>query len=267
MTERHHERLRPIEPHRGFTVLLSAWPPARDRHRRPDDASPTQRHDALVGVARAVFALGGELVVPADPDTAAVIAAVALDYAPLPTAERHEAPAAPLTLMETQRVEPHLRAMMTPYVALGAVHYVDPDGRSMPGEREWASYDLRELESVRHPVTSNMLRHFKLRGAIFISPTHAAEPEMAMLAEQQVPVAVLSATVDDPQLAETWSPRDPTRDLVRPERRHRWAEREEWHEREEPRERRRPLGDRVPYAFVAQRLILNWARGGDSGVA
>jgi hypothetical protein len=58
--------------------------------------------------------------------------------------------------------------------------------------------------------------------------------------------------MDDPALAERWSPYDPTQELLRGERRDRCAE------QETRPDRRRPHGDRVPYTFVVQRLILPW---------
>jgi hypothetical protein len=256
MTDRpHHERLRAREPRHSFAVLLSAWPPERERRRRAGIASATQRHDAIIGISRAVFALGGALVVPADPDTALVIAAVAFDYAPLPTAERRDALPAPLTVMETERDEKHLRALMTPYIALGAVQYFDRERRPIGPQPEWATLDLRSIEHVRHSVTGDLLGMFPLSGAIFISAAPDAEREMDLLKERRVPIAVLSSTVDDPALADRWSAYDPSREMLRADRSDRWSEREPRRER-----RRRPV-ERVPYAFVVQRLILQWSRG------
>jgi hypothetical protein len=125
------EHFRPIEPHEAFRVLLSAWPPqAPWRHAEREDpraelASATERYDAIVGLARAVFALGAQLVVPADPDIVPLVASVALDYAPLPASERREQVAAPLKVVETVRLEPQLRAALSPFMALDAVRYMD----------------------------------------------------------------------------------------------------------------------------------------------
>jgi hypothetical protein len=255
VNEPHHARLRAIEPHRAFTVLLSAWPPGPERRERPGQATATERHDAIVGIARAVFALGAELVVPADPDTAPVVAAVALDYATPPAAERGEPAPSPLSLMETERPEPELRAMMTPYIALGGVRYLDPDGEVVAPDPVWATRRLESLEHVRHAVTDGLVEAMRPRVAVFVSATASAERDMSVLDAHGVPIAVLSSTVDDPVLAERWSSSDPTEYLLREGRRGRWTERAAGED---------PFGaapSRLPYGYIVQRLILDWYRG------
>src|SRR4051794_34341148 len=72
-------RLHPSSEWTHFTVLLIADPAAE----RSDPATdgPTGRREALVALARAVFAAGGPIALRADPGVALVIATVGLEYA------------------------------------------------------------------------------------------------------------------------------------------------------------------------------------------
>ena len=250
------EHFRPIEPHGAFRVLLSARAPEPSRTRAPgedrraDEASATERHDAIVGLARAVFAVGAELVVPADPDTVPLVASVALDYAPLPASERRERVASPLTVVETARLEPQLRAVLSPFMALDAVRYVDANGDPVEPDPEWAR-ELEESEHLRHPVTVDLVERFAPRGAVLVSPGPEAEEEIDLLHELGMRVAVIAATTRDRSSADRWRHLDPTAELLRPERRGRWSEREGARDEE-----RRPV---VPYAYLMQRMIDAWA--------
>src|SRR5215831_3278770 len=112
-------RSRPSRP--GFTVLLVADPPQADR--RPGAETPAGRHEALVALARAVFAEGGRLAARVDADIALVLGTVALDYSAPPVAEqRGEAAPPQLTVMETQP-EPLARVLLAPLAVRGALRY------------------------------------------------------------------------------------------------------------------------------------------------
>jgi hypothetical protein len=230
------EELRAIRPEGRFSIALSARPPPAVRDERSGQASPTERHDAIVGLAQAVFARGGELVVPADPDTAPLLAAVALGYASPP----------PLTVVETEGEEPILRSVLTPYMARDAVSYV---GRRADPDVGWPR-NPKAMGNRRHPVTPLLVeRSRNLRGAVFVSPTPESEAEIHMLVGMgTVQVAVLTATASDEELAERWRHYDPVPRLLARDGRGRRRERERWPHRP-------PV---VPYAFVMQELIRRW---------
>jgi hypothetical protein len=239
---------RPVETHGNFSILLAAWPPPEHYDRRPGLVSPSLRHEAIVSVARAVFAAGGELVVTGDADVTPVIAAVALDYAPQPLAERREHPRSPLAVVESGGFDPTLRALMNPYIHHDAVLYLDADREPVERDRRWLGGELHEHR--RHPLTRWVIERFDPRGAIVVSPDREALGEIEMLREFDVPVAVLASTVADQQLAEQFRELDPTERLIGDVRYDRWSERA-------PELRERPH-EMVPYAFVVQRLIHEW---------
>ncbi len=81
-------------------MLLVADPPAE--HGSPGTEGPAGRHEAIVALARAVFAAGGRIAVPADPGIALVLATVGLEYAAARPAERWgEEPPPPVMVVET----------------------------------------------------------------------------------------------------------------------------------------------------------------------
>lgn len=243
-----NDRFRAIEPHRGFAVLMAASPPPQIRDRRPGAASPSLRQEAIVSLARAVFAVGGQLVMMGDPDVAPIVAAVALDYAAAPSAERSARPVTPLVVVESDGDDPSLRALMGPYVLRDAVEYVGSDGELVAPEGRLSETNLRQAR--RHPLSPWVIERFELRGAVFIGADAEASGDIEELRSRGVRVAVLTATVLDGDRAEAWADLDPARDFVEA-RLDRWSERDD-----------RPRGsseDVVPYPFVMQRLVAEWA--------
>lgn len=241
-----HE-FRAIEPHRGFTVLLAAWPPPQTRDRRPGVASPSLRQEAIVSLARAVFAVGGQLVMMGDADVAPVVAAVALDYATAPSAERSARPVTPLVVVESGGEDPSLRALMWPYVLHDAVEYVDANREPVAAEQRFPETSLRQAR--RHPLPPWVVERFEPRGAVFIGADAQASAEIEGLQSRGVRVAVLTATVLDDGRAETWADLDPAREFARG-RSDRWSERDE--------RPRNGSGEVVPFPFVMQRLVAEW---------
>jgi hypothetical protein len=185
-----------------------------------------------------------------DSDVVPVIAAVALDYAPLPSAERTQRPASLLTVVESGGLDPTLRALLTPYVQHDAAQCVDTEGQVVDLDRRWLDADL--LEHRRHPLRPWIADRYHLRGAIFVSPHEEAEHDIQMLESQGIPVAVLVATAPEPDEAERWARMDPTSQMIGDVAYDRWSERTD-----QPRER---PSETIPYAFVLQRLIASWTR-------
>jgi hypothetical protein len=260
--------LRPIPPREAFSVVLAAWPPPTDdRRRRPGLVPPALRHEAIVAAARAVFALGGHLVVTGDSYVAPVLAAVALDYTPAHAIELVERPPALLTVIESGGHDMTLRALLAPYVHRQAARYVDVEGRALELDAELVTAELGGYR--RHPLRPWIIDRFRPRGAIFVSPHAEAEQEIEMLAAQGVGLAVLTDTVPYAEDAERWSWADPTREVIGDIPLDRWKEEGGEPRRDtEPPERRPddldqsrpPAGVATPYAFVLQRLIARWAR-------
>jgi hypothetical protein len=258
--------LLPIAPREAFSVVLAAWPPPTDdRRRRPGLVPPALRHEAIVAAARAVFAVGGHLVVTGDPYVVPVLAAVALDYTPAHAIERVERPPSLLTVVESGGPDPTLRALLAPYVHRQAARYVDVEGQPLELDAELVTAEIGGYR--RHPLRPWIVDRFRPRGAIFVTPHGEAEQEIEMLAAQGVGLAVLTDTAPYAEDAERWSWADPTRELIGDVRLNRWEEAGELRGRDESPERRqddfdqpRPqAGVAVPYAFVLQRLIASWA--------
>ena len=255
----------PPPPQRPFSVLFAVWAPSTREVPRRSAPSPALRHEAIVSAARAVFALGGELVVPADPDVAPLLAAIALDFTASPTAEGDRRPRRPLTVVETGGPDPFIRSRLAPYAARGAVRYVLPlDDEVIIADDRHLPRGLRR----RHAVTPELLAEHRLVGAIFISPHRDADVEMRLLQEHGVEVAVLMDTIDREDLAqsrrgperpdaespdslwEQWSLRDPTLDILGDVGGDRWTEHEG-----QRRDRRSAV---TPYAYIVQALIASW---------
>jgi hypothetical protein len=243
---------RPRPPHGGFSIALAVWSPPEEAELQRHTTSPAMRHEAIVSAARAVFALGGELVVAADPNVVPLIAAVALDYAPAPSAERMEAPRTPLTVLETAWHDDTLRTLLAPYAAHDAVTYLGPDGERVEFGRDWASRSIG-TQGARQPLLLRGVRAQRTRGAIFVSAPAEAEREIDAFEKSGIPVAVLLSTVADRDLAGRWRHLDPTERLVGDLRRDRWSERAD-----EPRGR---SPDVMPFAFTLQRIVGEWVEG------
>ncbi len=256
--------LRPIEPHEAFSVVLAAWPPTGERDRRPGLVSPALRHEAIVAAARAVFALGGRLVVTGDPDVVPAIAAVALDYAPIHAMELLEHQPSLLAVVESGGRDDTLRALLAPYVHRRVVRYVDAEGRTLELAGELTS-QLGEYR--RHPLTPWIVDRFEPRGAIFVAPHGAAEEELEMLAAKGIGVAVLADTAPYADDARRWRYLDPMQEIIGDVPLDRWAEQVSelrWDEgldwgSDHPGQLRPRVGVAMPYAFVLQRLVARWA--------
>jgi hypothetical protein len=226
-----------------------ADPPSPDR--RPGAEAPAGRHEALVALARAVFAEGGRLAAPVDVDIALVLGTVALDYSAPPVAERRaEAPPAPLTVMEMQP-EALARTLLAPLAVRGALRYLDPEGSEVRLDLSEVAAEQPGLEEVhRHRVTPRMVEVTQPMAAVFISPARPAMQDLAVLREAQVRTvvfrdSVLEADVD----AELSEVEDPTERLLR------GGPGERWSRERRPEEEVRSV---PPYPYLMQRLVAEW---------
>lgn len=255
----HHRGFRAIEPHDAFTILLVVPSPKPGYDRGPREfgdrpgsgvASPTERFEAVAGVARAAFAPGGRIVMPGDRGMSPIVAAIALDYASLPAAERWVEPSSPLTVVDTEWPDMTLAALLAPYVMRGAVRHVGPDDEPVRLESGWEERELEPSPQRRQPVAPGLIERWAPAGAVFVSPDEKAEREMTLLEERGIPAVAIAHA--DPESADRWRHRDSVRGMMS-ERRRRWLERDVG---ERPRRR----ADVEPYAYLAQRLIGEWAR-------
>jgi hypothetical protein len=243
MTRSMHPR--PGRP--GLTVLLVADPPSPDR--RLGAETPAGRHEALVALARAVFAEGGRLAAPVDVDIALVLGTVALDYSAPPVAERRaEAPPAQLTVMETQP-EPLARTLLAPFAARGALRYLDAEGSEVPLDLTAVAAEHPGLSEVhRHRVTPRMVEVTRPMAAVFISPARPAMQDLAVLRGAQVRTIVFHDSVLQADVnAELGDVEDPTERLLQGRPRERWSR-----ERRPGEEEVRPV---PPYPYLMQRLV------------
>jgi hypothetical protein len=241
--------MRPRSGRPDLTVLLVADPPSPDR--RPGAESPAGRHEALVALARAVFAEGGRLAAPVDVDIALILGAVALDYSAPPVAERRtEAPPAQLTVMEMQP-EALARALLAPLAARGALRYLDAEGSQVRLDLIEAASEEPGLEEVRrHRVTPRMVEVTQPLAAVFISPARPAVRDLAVLREAQVRTVVFHASVLQADVdAELSDIEDPTERLLEGGRQGRWSP------EQRAAEEIRPV---PPYAYLMQRLVAEW---------
>ncbi|MGW6194790.1 hypothetical protein ACWF0M_01460 [Kribbella sp. NPDC055110] len=225
------------EPPPGLRVLLIADSPPPEPSL--DGESPALRHEAILALARAVFAARGTLIVPVDDDVALILATAALGYAQTPAAEgRSVAP--PLIVMETVRPEPAAREELQPLVLRGAVSYRDPAGREV-GLIEEAERERR----FRHPVTTDLLQIAQPSFAVLLSPSLATSNEAPLL--RGVETYLFRSTILDPDLRLDLA--DPTEWLYENRSGNRWSG---------------PDGQShggIPYTFVMQRLVDQWIDG------
>jgi hypothetical protein len=252
VTERHYRALaRDV----SFTILVvvGSAPVVEVTYedRAEETATAAGRFEAVLAVARATFAIGGSIVMPADRATAPVLAAIALDYAELPATERMAAPTAPLMVVDTGGYDDTLDALLEPYAVRGAVLRYGADGELLQRRRR----ERRELDpsaGLRHPVTDQLIERWPLAGAVYVSPDAPADDEIGRLESRGVRVAVLA--VADPIERERHWRRDVAGEMMR-DRRRRWLP------REHAEAGRRPVPPAEPYAYVAQRLIAGWTDG------
>lgn len=253
MRERHY---RGIEPRAAFTILAvvgSAPKHSADGERSDEEevAATAGRYEAVIAVARATFAVGGRIVMPADRAVAPVVASIALDYAALPATERGHVPPTPLVVADTGGYDDTLDALLEPYAARGAVTRYGAHGEEIETRRR----ERRELDphgAHRHPVTDMLLERWPLAGAVYVSPDDAADDEIGRLEARGIQVAVLA--LDDPYERERHGHRDAARRMMEGRRRR-------WLPREEREKGRRPVPPPEPYAYVAQRLVAGWTGG------
>jgi hypothetical protein len=241
---------RSMHPHPGrpdLTVLLVADPPPPER--RPGAGTPAGRHEALVALARAVFAEGGRLAAPVDVDIALVLGTVALDYSAPPVAERRgEAPPAQLTVKERQP-EPLARTLLAPLAVRGALRYLDEQGSEVRLDLTEVTAEQPGLAEVhRHHVTPLMVQVTQPRAAVFISPTRPATEDLAVLRAAQVRTVVFHDSVLEPGVnALMGDVEDPTERLLQGGPGERWSP-----ERRPEEEEVRPV---PPYPYLMQRLV------------
>ena len=253
MRERHY---RARKPDAAFTILVvvGSAPLIEVTHedRAEETATAAGRLEAVLALARATFAVGGRIVMPADRATAPVLAAIALDYAELPATERTAAPTAPLVVVDTGGYDDTLDALLEPYAARGAVLRFGAHGEPLERRRRERA-DLDPSAGHRHPVTDELIERWAFAGAVYVSPDDAADDEIRRLDAHGIDVAVLA--VADPVERERHRQRDAAGEMLRGRRRR-------WLPREHADAGRRPILPAEPYAYVAQRLIAGWT-GGD----
>jgi hypothetical protein len=217
-------------------LLIADSPPPRPSL---DGESPALRHEAILALARAVFAAKGTLIVPVDNDVALILATTALAYAQTPVAEGRSMDP-PLIVMETMRPEPAAREELQPLVLRGAMSYRDPEGREV-GLIEQAEPDRR----FRHPVTARLLQVARPSFAVILSPSPAATDEAPQL--RGVDTYLFRSTMLDPDLQLDFP--DPTDRLYDNRSGNRWSG---------------PDGESpggIPYTYVMQRLVDQWIDG------
>lgn len=193
------------------------------------------RHEALLALARAVYAADGSLTVPVD-DVALILATVALSYAHTPVAEGRAAEP-PLTVVETVRPEPSARRLLQPLVRRGALTY-----RSIRDFSETADAGDTEGGPVRrHPVTPDLLEIARPAFAVLLSPAgQALEDGYALRCPRTY---AFRSTFLAPPLRLDFE--DPTDRLLEGSRQGRWGEGEH---------------NAIPYSFVMQRLVREWTQ-------
>jgi hypothetical protein len=243
-------RLRPSSEWTRFTVLLIADPPAE----RSDPATdgPAGRHEALVALARAVFAAGGRIALPADPGVTLVLATVGLEYAAARPAERREETGPPPVLVvETGPAHQRPRNLLAPLVARGVVEYRDGDGEVVPAsELAIPGPDAIGLTlRGRDPISPSFVENTQPDRAVLLSSGRATLQDAEVLRGFGVPMVALQDTMQDPQTREdlSWI-EDPSERLLSGRRRNRWAHDDEDADRPPP----------MPYAYVMQRLVAEW---------
>ncbi len=213
--------------------------------------SPAGRHEALVALARAVFAEGGRIVVPADVGVALVIGTVALEYAQPPVAERRaEAAPSPLIVMETELTEHAARTLLAPLAIRGALSYLDTEGSEVPPDPGAVVTDQPGLDEIRRQhVSPRMVHATHPTVAVAISPARPALQDLAVLRELQVPTLVFRDSVLESDLvADLGDIEDPTERLLQQTPEGRWSR------PPQPESARQVL----PYAYLMQRLVAEW---------
>ncbi|HUY52612.1 MAG TPA: hypothetical protein VMV92_44070 [Streptosporangiaceae bacterium] len=239
----------------GLIVLLAADPPPPDG--RGGAEPPAARHEALVALARAVFAVGGQIVLPADADIALVIGTVALDYAQPPVAERRaEATPSPLIVMETGAVQHSARALLAPLASRGALSYVDAGGAAVlldPGAPSGRELPEHDEEGSRQRVTHGMVQAMRPTAAVLISPGRSALLDLGILREHDVPTVIFRDGILEEGIAmEFGGTEDPMQRLLPEASEGRWS-----------RSLREPEpGQSRPYAYLMQRLVAEWTGRG-----
>ena len=214
---------------------------------------PAARHEAVVALARAVFAAGGRIALPADAGVTLVVASVGLEYAPARPAERRADAAPPSVLvMETGTGHQRPRNLLAPLAARGVVEYRASDGHVLsvmellqPGPSESNGSDRgRDL------ITSGFLETARPDGAVLLSSGRATVQDLEVLRGSGVRVMVLRGTARDPLTREELSGiADPTERLLSGRRGNRWTR--------EGEDADQPSGP-VPYAYLMQRIVFEW---------
>jgi hypothetical protein len=180
---------------------------------------------------------------PADRGMAPVAAAIALDYASLPAAERSMEPRFPLTVVDTAYPDDTLAQLLAPYAMRGAVQHVGPNFEPHRLEPGWENGELSPETGSRHPVTSPLLERWNPAAAIFVAPDAQASQDIELFLERGVPFTSIAHT--DPRTADEWHRWDAAQ--IMSGRPRRWAARDQ--------QERPPVAEVEPYDYLMQRFI------------
>jgi hypothetical protein len=164
----------------GLGLLLADAPPAAVRSA---DASPAGRHEALVTLARAVFAVGGRIALPADAGVSMLIATAGLEYAPVRVAERRQAAErARVLVVETGPVYRAACRLLAPLVLRGVVEYRDAASRPVLDVVAARTPDIDPAPQPRQRVTAGLIDAMRpVRVAVLLSSARSTLADLAVL--------------------------------------------------------------------------------------
>jgi hypothetical protein len=167
------------------TVILTAGFPQReyDREGLVELDALEAVEDAIVDIARAVFARGGDLALPADDEVAPLVALVAAEYA-APARAEAERPPAPLRVFFTGGDDEEVQRLLRPLTERGAAQ-VEPPGPE----------PLARSERGRHRVDSWMIERTHPVGAIVFGGAPESAEDAAVLVTSGIDTAVIGPAV------------------------------------------------------------------------
>jgi hypothetical protein len=217
------------------TVILTAGFPQReyDAEGLVELDALEAVEDAIVDTARAVFARGADLALPADDEVAPLVALVAAEYA-APARAEAERPPAPLRVFFTGGGDEGAQRLLRPLTARGAAQ-VEPAGPE----------PLARSERGRHRVDPWMIERTRPVGAIVFGGALESAEDVAVLVASEVDTAVIGPAV---------LPGLELGDLLE---RGAWDAAADLPYREERRDRSPPI------PFVVQRIVERWLPRGE----